>query len=177
MCSFVGSVPQVSTPLVYRLEVGDSQSDRYKVGVYEKPTVAGVDVTYQFPPYIDRAPESRKQQHADLEAPAATRAELRIHPSAPIAHGHILFGGEKIAGRITDSGKTLIAEMLLKESSTYTIHLFTDGEHTDPEPRVNRIKVTPDAPPTVQIVEPAARAAWPRARRRPSSSRRATITG
>jgi hypothetical protein len=80
---------------------------------------------------------------------------LRIHPSTPIAHGYLDVDGRHVHGRREDDGRTLAAELRLTESATYTIHLFTDGEHTDAEPRVNRIQVLPDAPPTVQVVEPA----------------------
>ena len=42
--------------------------------------------------------------------------------------------------------------------TTYTIHLFTSGGHTDPQPRVNQVRVMADLPPTVQLVEPASEA-------------------
>ena len=54
-----------------------------------------------------------------------------------------------------EDGRTLLVSLLLDETNTYTVHLFTEAGHTDPEPRVNRIRVLQDAPPTVQIVEPA----------------------
>ena len=52
---------------------------------------------------------------------------------------------------MADDGKALVVPLLLKDATTYTIHLFTPGGHTDPQPRVNQIKVTADAPPTVQL--------------------------
>src|SRR5208337_4280518 len=88
-------------------------------------------------------------------APQFTRAELRIHPTAPIARGHLMVEGNSIDGQVSDDGKTLVAQLLLKDTTTYTIHLFTAGGHSDPQPRVNQVKVVTDAPPTVQLVEPA----------------------
>ena len=66
-----------------------------------------------------------------------------------------MIDGQTIDGQVTDDGKTLVAQLLLKDTTTYTIHLFTAGGHTDPQPRVNQVKVVTDAPPTVQLVEPA----------------------
>ena len=152
---YVAALSQVLVPLQYRLQIGDSQTQLYKVAVYEKPTVAEVEAAYEFPAYLQRAPEIIKQNQGDLEAPQFTRAELRIHPSAPIARGHLMLEGQSIEGQVTDDGKTLVAQLLLKDTTSYTIHLFTAGGHTDPQPRVNQVKVMADAPPVVQLVEPA----------------------
>ena len=152
---YVAALSQVLTPLQYRLQIGDTQTELYKVAIYEKPTVAEVEAAYEFPAYLQRPPESVKQNQGDLEAPQFTRAELRIHPSAPIARGQLMIDGQAIEGQVTDDGKTLMAQVLLKDTTTYTIHLFTAGGHTDPQPRVNQVKVVTDAPPTVQLVEPA----------------------
>ena len=104
---------------------------------------------------LERPRETVKQNQGDLEAPQFTRAELRIHPSAPIARGHLMIEGQAVDGQVADDGKTLVAQLLLKDTTTYTIHLFTAGGHSDPQPRVNQVKVVTDAPPTVQLVEPA----------------------
>jgi hypothetical protein len=153
--TYVAALPQVLAPLSYRLQVGDTQTPIYKVSVFERPTVAGIDATYEFPAYLHRPRETVRQNHADLEAPQFTRAELTIHPSTTIAGGQVQVGGKTIDGRVTEDGKALVVPLLLKDSRSYTIHLVTPGGHTDPQPRVNQIKVTADAPPTVQLVEPA----------------------
>ena len=152
---YVAALSQVLAPLHYRLQIGDTQTQLYKVGVYEKPAIAQVEAAYEFPAYLQRPRETVKQNQGDLEAPQFTRAELRIHPSAPIARGHLMIEGNSIDGQVTDDGKTLVAQLLLKDTTTYTIHLFTAGGHSDPQPRVNQVKVVTDAPPTVQLVEPA----------------------
>src|SRR5208337_1894936 len=152
---YVAALSQVLAPLHYRLQIGDTQTQLYKVGVYEKPAIAQVEAAYEFPAYLQRPRETVKQNQGDLEVPQFTRAELRIHPSAPIARGHLMIEGNSIDGQVTDDGKTLVAQLLLKDTTTYTIHLFTAGGHSDPQPRVNQVKVVTDAPPTVQLVEPA----------------------
>ena len=152
---YVAALSQVLAPLQHRLQIGDTQTQLYKVAVYERPTVAQVEAAYEFPAYLERPRETVKQNQGDLEAPQFTRAELRIHPSAPIARGHLMIEGQAVDGQVADDGKTLVAQLLLKDTTTYTIHLFTAGGHSDPQPRVNQVKVVTDAPPTVQLVEPA----------------------
>ncbi|MGO9465274.1 MAG: hypothetical protein ACLQVF_14115 [Isosphaeraceae bacterium] len=153
--TYLAALSQVLAPLQYRLQIGDSQTRLFQVSVYEKPTVARVEVTYDFPAYLERPREAVEHNHADLEAPQFTRAELRIHPSTPIARGHLQVGSTTIEGEVADRGMTLLAQLLLKDTTTFTIHLFTSGGHSDPEPRVNQAKVQADSPPTVQLVEPA----------------------
>jgi len=153
--TFVGALAQVLGPLEYRLQVGDSQTKRYTVLVYERPTVSAVEATYEFPAYLGRPNQTRSQNHADLEAPQFTRASLRITPSTPVASGRLVIDGQTVPARVSDGGRALLAELLLKDSTTYTIQLVTRSGHTDPEPRINRVKVVPDAPPFVQLAEPA----------------------
>jgi hypothetical protein len=153
--TYLAALSQVLAPLQYRLQIGDSQTQVFKVSVYEKPTVARVEVTYDFPAYLERSRETVEHNHADLEAPQFTRAELKIHPSTPIARGHLQVGQTSIEGEVTDAGMTLLAQLLLKDSTPFTIHLFTSAGHSDPEPRVNQAKIQADSPPTVQLVEPA----------------------
>ena len=155
---FLAALSQVLSPLQYRLQIGDTQTSLYQVTVYERPTVAQVEAAYDFPAYLARPRETVKQNQGDLEAPQFTKAELKIHPSTPIARGNLVIDGQEIAGAVTDEGKTLVASLLLKDTTTYTIHLFTSGGHTDPQPRVNQVRVMADPPPTVQLVEPASEA-------------------
>ncbi len=151
---YLAARSQVLAPLEYRLQIGDSQTPYFRVSVYEKPTIADVEVAYDYPSYLGRPRATISQNHADLEAPQFTRVELRIHPSSPIAHGHLLVDGQSIHGQVIDDGRTLLARLLLDQTTTFTIHLFTPGEHSDPQPRLNRATVQPDGAPVVQLVEP-----------------------
>ena len=58
---YMATLPQVVKPLEYRLQIGDSQTPRYKVGTYERPTVTDVETTYEFPTYLGRTAQIVKQ--------------------------------------------------------------------------------------------------------------------
>ena len=85
---YKATVPSVLKPLKYRLEIGDSQTQVYAVGVREKPVVESVEVTFHYPAYLGRKDETFSQKGLDLEAPQYTVAELRLRPSVPIAKGY-----------------------------------------------------------------------------------------
>src|ERR1700694_5722342 len=87
--SYVAAVPQVVGPIEYRIQIGDSQTRRYSVSVYERPTVTGVEVTFDYPSYLALPREMRRQSQPDIEAPQYTRVELKFTPSAPIVSGFL----------------------------------------------------------------------------------------
>lgn len=153
---FKCTLPSVIRPLTYRIEIGDSQTRTYTVGVCRKPTVDEVEITLDYPPYMNRPRKTFVQRHADLEAPQFSVAELRIRPSVPVAKGHIELQGEQvpIPGRIEHDGELLVAKIHLLKDATFTVQMFNEAGHSDPRPRVNRIHVLPDGPPTVQLLKP-----------------------
>jgi hypothetical protein len=138
----------------YRVEIGDSQTPIYTIKVRQKPTVAEVTVAYRFPAYLNRKAETVTQKTADLEAPQYSVALLKIVPSVPISQGYIQLEASQILGRVDENGKLLVVELPLLKNASFTIHLFNDAGHTDPDPRVNRIRVIPDQPPTVELLKP-----------------------
>lgn len=148
------TLPAVLKPLKYRLEIGDSQTEIFTVGVCQKPTLSEVKVTYRYPLYLGRPAETFAQKQADLEAPQYTMAELEIRPSVPVAKGHIQVGAERFTGRVEQNGAVLAVKMPLLKDGAFTVHLFNAAGHTDPDPRVNRIHVLPDRPPTAELLKP-----------------------
>ncbi|MBN2477248.1 MAG: hypothetical protein JXB62_21755 [Pirellulales bacterium] len=150
------TLPAVIKPLQYRLEIGDSQTEIFQVGVRQKPTIDEVKVVYHYPSYLRLKPETVVQKHGDLQGPEYTVAELHIRPSVPIAKGHIESGVQHYPGRIEDDGMRLVVqEMPLLKDGAYTVHMFNDAGHTDPDPRLSRIRTEPDRPPTAQLLKPA----------------------
>lgn len=151
---FRATLPSILKPVQYRLEIGDSQTEAYSVKVREKPTIAEVEVTLHYPPYLRRPPETTVQKNADLEAPQYTVAELKVRPSAPVASGYVAIEGQRIPGRVEEGGKVLVVKLPLLRDSAFQIFLLNDAGHGDSDPRVHRIHVLPDKPPTVELLKP-----------------------
>ena len=151
---YKATLPTVAQPFTYRLEIGDSQTRIYTVGVRRKPTVGSVKVTYHYPTYLARPEETLTAKHADLQAPQYTTAELHIRPTTPIAKGRITWGAKSRTGRVDEGGKLLVVRIPMIADGAFTIHMFNDAGHSDPDPRPNRITVVPDQPPSVQLLKP-----------------------
>ncbi len=152
---YAGTIPAVTAPMLYRVQVGDSQSAIYRADVEQRPTVVKVDVTYRYPAYLDLPPHRVTQPHADLNAPQYTEADLRVYCSAPLAHGAAHLGDREITGQLEEDGQVLVLRLELVQSTSYTIELQNRHGHRDDRPRVNRIQVAEDLPPTVELVKPA----------------------
>jgi hypothetical protein len=152
---FKAAIPSVVKPTRYRIEVGDTQSKPYTLRVRDKPTIRDVEVVLTYPEYLGRKPDTLVQKDADLEAPRCTLAELRIRPSTPIASGNLVMGGRRFPGRVEEEGTLLVAKLPMLNNGSFTVEMANDAGHTDPNPRVNRIHVLPDKPPTVDLLKPA----------------------
>ncbi|MEN6452437.1 MAG: hypothetical protein ABFC96_18265, partial [Thermoguttaceae bacterium] len=148
------TIPAVLKPLKYRLEIGDSQTPIYAVGVRSKPAVESVEVTFHYPVYLDRKDETFSRRDLDLEGPQYSVAELRLRTAAPVAKGFLESAGRQFAGRVEDGGRQLVAAIPLLNNGSYTVRLFDDAGLTDPNPRANRIAVVADRPPTVELLKP-----------------------
>ena len=148
------TVPAILKSFRYRLEIGDSQTRQYSIGVREKPVIESMELTFRFPAYLGRKDETVRQQNLDIEAPQYTVAEMRLRPSTPVEKGYLESGSEQFPGRISDDGRLLTASMPLLKNGTYCVRLFNDVGHTDRSPRQNRVTVLPDAPPTVELLKP-----------------------
>jgi hypothetical protein len=152
--TYKATVPAVLKDLKYRLDIGDSQTALYAVHVREKPTIQEVEITFHYPAYLGRADESTVQKTADLEAPQYTVAELKVRPSTPIEKGYVQMESQRFTGTVGSSGELVVKVPLLKDAS-FTINMFNDAGHSDPDPRLNHVRVLPDRPPTVQLIKPA----------------------
>ncbi|MFZ1935867.1 MAG: hypothetical protein WCB27_08635 [Thermoguttaceae bacterium] len=149
------TVPSVLKPFRYRLEIGDSQTVQYSIGVREKPVVENAEITFRYPAYLGRKDETVRQTSLDIEAPQYTVASLRLRPSTPVAKGFLEMKREQFAGRVEEEGRLLTADLPMLDSGTYLVRLFNDAGHTDRSPRQNRVTVVRDAPPTVELLKPA----------------------
>lgn len=151
------TVPSVLKPLKYRLEIGDSQTQVFRIGVREKPVVERVEVTFRYPAYLGRENETVRQKGLDLEAPQYTVAALRLRLSAPVARGYLESAHERFPGRVEEGGRLLAADMLLLKDGSYSVRLLDAAGRGEPNPRSNRVVVLPDRPPTVELLKPARR--------------------
>jgi len=156
--SYSFSLPSVLKPVKYRVEIGDSQSAVYRLGISEIPSIAEVEVTLDYPAYLGKPRDTFRQRVADLRAPQYSEATLKIIPSAPISGGEIALDGQPLIGTTEDGGRAFVVKFPLLRDGEFTVRLKNTAGLTDRAPRVNRVSVIPDRPPVVEIVKPTSQA-------------------
>ncbi|MEM9193193.1 MAG: DUF4175 family protein [Myxococcota bacterium] len=116
--------------------------------------VRGVDVTLNFPAYLDRAPEQRNDAW-EIRGPRGATVDLRVDPRIDAVSGVAVMGDEEVALAPTADGK-LAGTLRLDVEGTLIFRLVDgDGESfTDPGRRP--IRIDGDALPVVTIIEPEA---------------------
>ncbi len=107
------TIPAVLKTFRYRLEIGDSQTAIYSIGVREKPVVERADVTFHYPAYLGRKDETFPQSSLDLEGPQYTVAELRLRTSTPVVRGYLESGNRQFLGKIEEGGRLAVCSMPL----------------------------------------------------------------
>ncbi|MBN1394093.1 MAG: hypothetical protein JW959_03625 [Pirellulales bacterium] len=148
---FALTVPSVAEAFDYRLEIGDSQTRVYSVRVRRKPVVESAEATFRYPAYIGRKDETLAIDDLNLEAPQYTEVRLRLRAATPVAKGCVELGEQQFPGRVEPDGSLSISPMPLLKNGSYVVRLWNDAGHTDPNPRVNDIRVRIDQPPTVEL--------------------------
>jgi hypothetical protein len=151
---YTATVSAILKPCRYRLEIGDSQTQVYTIGVRQKPAIESVELTLHYPAYLGRKDETLRQQGLDIEAPQYSVAEMRLRMATPVARGHLESGSQQFSGHVSDDGRLVTATMPLLANGSYCVRLFNDAGHNDRNPRQNRVTVIADAPPTVELLKP-----------------------
>ena len=155
LSEYTFTVPTVLKPVKYRVEIGDSQSAIYRLGVTQIPAITEVEVTLDYPAYLGRPSETFRQRVPDLRGPQYSEATLKIFASAPISAGEVVLDGKPIVGNVASDGRTFTVKIPLIRDGQFVVRLKNQAGQVDPNPRVNRVTVIPDQPPTVEIVKPA----------------------
>ncbi len=151
------TVPSVLKSFRYRLEIGDSQTERYSIGVREKPVVESAEVTFRYPAYLGRKDETVRQTSLDIEAPQYTR-------------GGAAFAGfaRRWPGVSGDGTRAFLRPRRRRKAESLTADCPLLTERHVSRAAVQRRRATPiatrgktalrcfrDAPPTVELLKPA----------------------
>ena len=86
---FAFTLPDLRTPLAYRVNVGGTESERYAVGITERPAVVRIDVAYEFPAYTALPARREDDSNGDIKAPQGSTATLVLTANKAIRDGAI----------------------------------------------------------------------------------------
>ncbi|HEX7878646.1 MAG TPA: DUF4175 family protein, partial [Candidatus Eisenbacteria bacterium] len=155
------SLARVERDQEYQVVVHKTESPVFRIAVNEAPRVAGFEITYYYPDYTGRDPETVTSGSGDLAALQGTRVLLKVLANRPMGSA-LMRQGPAGAPELTE-GTPLDAVdapnwetrlTLAGEPKEYAIVLRdAGGEERFTSPRF-RIEAAPDRPPVIRLVSP-----------------------
>ncbi|RIK82757.1 MAG: hypothetical protein DCC67_06735 [Planctomycetota bacterium] len=157
-----GSDAGVLQDLHYWIEAGDARSRRYKVGVFDRPTIIVQKVRYEFPAYTG-FPSKETDSTGDIRGIEGTKVVIAALASRPIKSAHVDFdadGTNDLQMTVDGVHATATFELALRDDRRmpqhpeYLLRFTTTEGRTNTDPPTYRIEVTPDYAPEIRITKP-----------------------
>jgi hypothetical protein len=156
-------------PVTYQIQAGDAATETYNIGLGLSPTVAVLNVRYEYPPYTGLLPTSTKEEM--LTAPESTKVKISIEANYPLTSAELELdrsgaSADQPAKKIRMSVKdqTAHGEFWLNlapnrrdpEFTHYRVRVTTTDGFQNKNPVRQRIRVTPDLKPEITRQVPQA---------------------
>jgi len=155
--SFKAEIRDVKTPLEYQARAGGSASPFFKVEVVEPPTVTGLEVDYQYPPYTGLEPKLVKDSDGAIRGVVGTFFGLRVNSNRMLKKAWLRVDHEEdmaLSPDVSKKGAYLPKRLKIEKDRVYTAHIVDDRGYENREPVQRTIRAMPDAKPVVKIAQP-----------------------
>jgi hypothetical protein len=149
------TLPKVTDPFTYRVEIGGTQTDHFTVRVFDPPAVESLSATYHYPAYLNQAEETVELGDGTISVPQYTEVNLAIRTRDLVKSAQIDVGGTEYPGLASPAEPLVRATFSVSQNAFYSIHLEDLHGYTNTDSVRYRIVVTPDVPPRAEIVRPA----------------------
>lgn len=154
---FGGSVSEVATDFVYRVEYGDRQSRDFAVKVFEYPRLERADADLIFPEYTGLAPK-RIENTRRLSAVEGSRCTLTLQLNKPVARAQFVAKGD-ISETIplvvaSNSPVATLTGLLLETNRTYLLQLVDADGRTNKLPAQFVVDVLKNREPELKVASP-----------------------
>ncbi|MBM4039192.1 MAG: DUF4175 family protein [Planctomycetes bacterium] len=146
----------INESFTYRVSACGQTSAKYEIEVYDPLAVRGIELTYHFPSYLGRDPQTTFGPSGDVTALAGTRVDVRIIANNQLTSGALkLDSGSTIPlkpGARAEEGAT--ASFTVEKDSSYSYEIADRDGQSYKYPDFFFIKAVPDKPPTITMVAP-----------------------
>ncbi len=156
------ALPDVKLPFEYRLEgIPENErqwndrliSENYSVEVLVPPEISRIDIILTPPAYSGLDKQYIDRNVGDIYALAGTIAEISLETENPVLEGKIYFNaGDSVNLRVR--GNHLEGKFSVNKNDRYSIRLKDNQHLSNINPIEYTVKIMPDNPPWVDVVEP-----------------------
>jgi collagen type III alpha len=157
-----GGSAGVQQPMEYWIEAGDARSPKFKLEVFQRPTIVVQRVRYAYPDYT-REPPAVVDHVGDIRGIEGTTVTVEALASEPIKSAYVDFDGDGTSDkRMTIDGNHATASFTLELRDdrrtpwhlTYALRFTTPEGRTNDDPVQHRLDVQPDYSPEIRITQP-----------------------
>jgi len=154
---FGGSISEVTTDLVYRVEYGNKQTRDFMVKVFEYPRLERTDADLTFPDYTGLAPKRVENTHR-VSAVEGTRCKLTLQLNKSVARAQFVVKGD--AGNAiplvvaSNSPVATLDGLTLETNRTYLLQLVDAEGRTNKLPAQFVMDVLKNREPELKIASP-----------------------
>ncbi len=154
--------------LTYFIRAGDATSKTYHVTIQQPPSASPEKVTLEFPAYMKL--NTTEQAGGNIDSWEGTNVTLSARTNMPIKSAEIRFldlaqakefNGDEIPMVVSSDGRNVEAKWRLSFASdgssyarAYHINCKTASGVEDPQPIPYSIRIRPDLPPEIELLEP-----------------------
>ncbi|HEY2951883.1 MAG TPA: hypothetical protein VGK40_04825 [Verrucomicrobiae bacterium] len=152
---FGGSLPEVTSDLMYHVEYGGQRTRDFKVTVFEHPRLERADARLKFPDYTS-LPERKIDDTRRISAVEGTKLELTMQLNKPVASARLIARDKTevpIAADPTKPSLTL-TNFALEASRIYELQLVDADGRTNKVPAQFVIDVLKNRQPELKLASP-----------------------
>ena len=126
---FGGSIPEVGSNLIYRVEFGTEQSRDFTVNVFEYPALQRSDARIVYPAYTS-LPEKRIEETRRVSAVEGSKLDFTLQLNKPVAGARFVGKDRSIVPLTVETNRPLahLTDFALMTNGTYELQLIdADG--------------------------------------------------
>jgi hypothetical protein len=147
------TVEDVRTDFEYFIRIPRGRSKRFDLNVLKLPHIEDVVVTYTYPPYTRRKPETRVLMDEALRGYPGTEVDITLSSNRPLQGGAINVSGKEYSLTLTDT-QSVGGNFKISVAGDY-FGSVTDVEGFDSDnPIKGKVELLIDGKPEIVIVSP-----------------------
>lgn len=164
---FEGFLPRgtdsgVMQDLTYWIEAGDARTEKFKLSVFERPTIVVQKIHYDYPRYTGLPPKD-SVQNGDVKGLDGTEVTISALASQPIKTASLDFDADGSNDRtmtVEGDRATVRFKLGFRDGSStplhpkYALRFTTADGRANADPTVHSIEVTRDLGPEISITDP-----------------------